>query len=70
MIDYADQDKDLFSDTIVTDVNLDSFDSDEMTTIDIGLGNSRKMSLQHYLTRHKIEQRLERLRLRSLLSEF
>ena len=61
---------DLFSDTIITDAELDSGDNDEMTTIDVSIGNNRKIALHRYLARHKIEQRQERLRLRELLEEF
>ena len=70
MITYTDQDNDLFSDTIITDIDYDMGDADELATIDISIGNRRKSALQHYLLRHKIEQRQERLRLRSLLEDF
>jgi len=72
MIDYPgkDADKDLFSDTIITDIDSEPVDTEEMTTFDISIGNSRKITLQRYLARHKIEQRQERMRLRELLEEF
>jgi hypothetical protein len=70
MITYNEQDNDLFSDTIITDTDYELSDGDELSTIDMSIGNTRKIAIHHYLVRHKIEERLERLRLRRLLEEF
>ena len=72
MINYPGQerDNDLFSDTIITDVEADSNDADDNVSIDLNLGNNRKITLYHYLALHKIEQRKERLRLRKLLEDY
>jgi len=71
MINYPqDKDNDLFSDTIITDMEADSADSDDNVTTSLNPANNRKMNLYRYLALHKIEQRKERLRLRKLLEDF
>jgi len=72
MIKYPGEEteSDLFSDIIITDIENDQSDTEEMVTIDISMGSSRKTRLQNYLARHKIENRQERRRLRNLLEEF
>ena len=71
MINYPqDKDRDLFSDTIITDMEADAVDSDDNHSINPNPSNSRKMNLYRYLALHKIEQRKERLRLRKLLEYY
>ena len=71
MFNYPqDKDNDLFSDTIITDMEADSADSDDNVTSSLNPGNNRKMNLYRYLALHKIEQRKERLRLRKLLEDY
>ena len=72
MINYPDQDKDtdLFSDTIITDMEADASETDDNVSVNVNLGNNRKMNLYRYLALHKIEKRKERLRLRKLLEYY
>jgi len=71
MINYPqDKDNDLFSDIIITDIEADTADSDDIVTSSLSPGNNRKMNLYRYLALHKIEQRKERLRLRKLLEYY
>lgn len=71
MINYPqDKDNDLFSDTVITDMEADSADSDDNVIYTLNPGINRKMNLYRYLALHKIEQRKERLRLRKLLEDY
>lgn len=64
--DFGDE---IFADGESSDIPVD-FGSDDISTIDISLGNSRKITLHNHMARFKIEQRQERLRLRKLLEEY
>jgi|GEM_PF-5002330 len=72
MIYYPDQDKDtdLFSDTIITDLEVDASENDDNASFNVNPGNQRKINLYRYLALHKIEERKERLRLRKLLEYY
>lgn len=73
-INEYDYDTDEFGNEIFADGETSDFpvdlDLDAIPTIDIGLGNSRKITLQNHMARLKIEQRQERLRLRKLLEDY
>jgi hypothetical protein len=71
MINYPDQNKDndLFSDIIITDIDSESTESYETSSIDPGLNlsDNRKSKFYRYLALYKVEQRKEKMRLRKLL---
>jgi len=64
--DYADE---IFADGETADIAFE-LETDDITTVDVGLVNSRKLALQNHIARLKIEQRQERLRLRKLLEDY
>jgi len=68
-IDTDDSGDEIFADSEISFYTAD-LESDDISTIDIGLGNRRKITLQNHIARLKIEQRQERLRLRKLLEEY
>jgi hypothetical protein len=68
-IDTDDSGDEIFADSEISFYTAD-LESDDISTIDIGLGNRRKITLQNHIARLKIEQRQERLRLRKLLEDY
>jgi len=68
-IDTEDLADEIFADSDIS-FQMTDLEPDTIATIDIGLGSSRKITLQNHIARFKIEQRQERLRLRKLLEEF
>lgn len=68
-IDSEDYGDEIFADGKSSDISFE-LESDDISTIDVGLGNSRKITLHNHMARLKIEQRQERLRLRKLLEEY
>jgi len=64
-------DSDDYGDETMLEYDLDSdIDTEVAVNIDMGLSNSRKINLQNYTARLKIEQMQERIRLRKLLEEY
>jgi hypothetical protein len=66
-------DSDEYEDDGLAGVELSTFDIENVTdiaTVDIGIGNSRKINFQNFIARHKVERMQERLRLRKLLEDY
>lgn len=62
-----------YDDEILADGDLGKFDIEDLSdisTVDMGLGNSRKINLHNFIARHKVERIQERLRLRKLLEDY